>query len=195
MQTKKTTEDTIWTRNIPDPYNKKLWQFSTASNDGFFNGGNAFATLFHLSNVDDKSIIPSWLTKPPKITFTRHDNDTLTATLTLRDHDAGEYAAAYVLSYVGKAGYTNLTDAEALIASSEHLHPQNCVTPGIFQRAYNQTASQGTVPIFQATGQNLKIDIITKNFEPKFYSTSGIRVVTKREPIQNKVRKKLMRLE
>ena len=82
-----------------DPYNKKLWQFSTACNDGFFNGGNAFATLFHLSNVDDKGIIPGWISKPPKVTFTVDQNNKLDVDVSLHYEFAAEHAGSYVLKY------------------------------------------------------------------------------------------------
>ena len=52
-----------------DPYNKKFKQYGTACNDGLFNGGNPFATLFNLHNVDDKAIVPSLLSKKHKINW------------------------------------------------------------------------------------------------------------------------------
>lgn len=46
-----------------DPHDKKLTQFRTASNDGYLKGGCPFSILFNLHNIDDKAIVPSWLTK------------------------------------------------------------------------------------------------------------------------------------
>ena len=52
-----------------DPFKRKLSQFNTACNDGFFNGGCPFSILFNLHNIDDKAIVPAWLCKPPKIVW------------------------------------------------------------------------------------------------------------------------------
>ena len=56
-----------------DPHKKEILRFSTASNDGFLNGGCPFSILTNLNNVDDTLIIPEWLAKLPKVSWVLDD--------------------------------------------------------------------------------------------------------------------------
>ena len=85
-----------------------------------------------------------------------------------------------MLKYATKSGENKLTDADAILAAAQHLNPENCVTPGIFQRAYNQASQMGPIPIFQAIHDNFEVPLFFKNSDPKFHSLSGISLVRKR---------------
>ena len=81
-----------------DPYNRKLKQFSTASNDGLLNGGDPFTVLFNLHNVDDKAIAPAWLTKPPSIKWSINtEGNVLSGDLVLHLDIQGEQAGEYAV--------------------------------------------------------------------------------------------------
>ena len=122
-----------------DPYKKKLKQFSTACNDGFLNGGCAFAVLFHLHNVDDKAIVPSWLTKPPNIIWEVDESTNyLQGQLNWHLDNDAEIAGEYAVKYASKPNQRRQPEGDTLLAAMEHLLPENAVTTGTFAQMYNK---------------------------------------------------------
>ena len=161
-----------------DPYKKKFKQFSTASNDGFFNGGCPFATLFHLHNIDDKGIPPAWLTKPPKFNW-NVNNEKLSATLTIHSDNNSELAGEYMLKYSLKTYSKKMTDRDSLIIAAEPLMPENNITTGTITRACNQTCQSNLESIFQATHKNWNLPLVSSNVEPKSCSLTDISILRK----------------
>ena len=146
-----------------DPYNRKLKQFSTASNDGFLNGGDPFTVLFNLHNVDDKAIVPAWLSKPPSIKWSINtETNVLSGNLVLHLDIQGEQAGQYALKYTIKPDQKKLPEGDTLIAAMAHLEPRNAVTTGTFTRMYNKISEKGPQPIFQAIHSNIKLPFVSK---------------------------------
>ena len=95
-------------------------QFSTACNDGFFNGGSPFAMLINLHNVDDKAIVPAWLQKEPKIYYQLVENQ-LALTVKLHSDKSGSQAAEYALKYGFKPVQKTLSDTDSLLEALGYL--------------------------------------------------------------------------
>ena len=162
----------------PDPFNKKLKQFSTACNDGWLNGGCPFFVLLNLHNIDGKAIVPPWLTKATKINWTMSDNNNkLSGKLVLHLDIHGEQAGEYCAHYVSKVNKKRPTQGDTLLAAINHLEPQNAVTTGLFVHCYNKISDRGPEPIFQAIHNNINLPLVGKNFDCKTFSVLGTHVI------------------
>ena len=159
-----------------DPHNRKIKQFGTACNDGNFNRGCPFATLFNLNNVEDKAIVPAFLSKPPKVQWSVVDNK-LSGPLCLYEHSSGDIGGAYVLKYASKPDVPKLSDSDIMLVASEHIQPSNAITTGTITRAYNTSCQKGPQPIFQAAHNNLDLPLYSRNFKGKSYSTMGVSLI------------------
>jgi len=51
-----------------DPHNAALTHVLLPRNDPLLNGYNAFLLLTHMSNIDDKAVVPAWAIKEPELT-------------------------------------------------------------------------------------------------------------------------------
>ena len=156
-----------------DPHKKQISLVSTACNDGLFNGCSPFRILFHLSNCDDKALVPSCFARAPRINFMKNDVGELKMDVVLysSDNNSGEYSIKYsVKGPVGKK-----LPAEILMAAAEDLHPsQNIFNIGTIVKAYNQYALDNLVSIFNATYVNLNLPLILKNVSSTGYNVSGV---------------------
>ena len=161
-----------------DPFKKKLKQFQTACNDGFLNGGCPFALLFNLNNVDDKAIVPSWLTKPPTITWDVNEStNVLKGQLNLHLNNDGEQAGEYAVKYASKPNRRMQVGGEILLAAMENLRTENAVTTGTFAQMYNKINKTNPQPIFQTVHGNINLPFVLNFFDCKPCSVLGISVV------------------
>ena len=161
-----------------DKHDKKLWQFSTASNDGFLNGCSPFAVLFNLHNCDDKAIVLSWVTKKPTIIYTQEGNQ-LVPKVRLHIDTDGEMAGEYCAKYALKPNQPRLSHSDTMLAAMANLQPENAVTTGTFARMYNKVSQIGPQPIFQCVHMNFNLPPVIKNLNVKDCSVLGISVVEK----------------
>ena len=162
-----------------DPHDKKLCQFRTACNDGFLNGGCPFSLPFNLHNVDDKAVVPSWISKKPTIKWQVEGNKLIPKLCLHLDMD-GEIVGEYCAKYASKPTQPRTSHGDMMIAAMENLQPENAVTTGIFSRMYNKVSQKGPQPIFQCVHKNLQLPLVIKNFDCRECSVLGISKVVQK---------------
>ena len=126
-----------------DPHENSLIQCTTRSNDSWVNGSDPFALLFHLNNADGKPIVPSWLSRPPKVEWKSDETGKFFTVIKIWCSLKGEVQGDYILKYAGKDNRTSYTSKDILIASTEHIDSENSITVGSLQRMLNKTSLKG----------------------------------------------------
>ena len=156
-----------------DPHKKQISLVSTACNDGLFNGCSPFRILFHLSNCDDKPIVPSSFAKPPLVNFVKDDNDEFKISMVLYSSEDGH--DEYSIKYSVKGPIGQKLPAEILMTATEDLHPlQNVYNTSTIVKAYNQYSLDSLINIFNATYVNFNIPLIFKNMSSTGFNVSGV---------------------
>ena len=82
-----------------DPHKKSIYVVSTATNDNLYNANNPDRVLFHLSNCDDKVIVPGIFKKAPMVTWEVDGMGVTECVLEyfMDDEDTSDYTIKYAL--------------------------------------------------------------------------------------------------
>ena len=130
-----------------------------------------FSILLNLNNVDDKTIIPEWLMKPPKINYVSETEGIIDVQI---NEGRGDMPEEYVSKYATKGVPTRGAKGDVVLVGIDHLHPENAVTMGALIKMYNHVSKKGEIPIFNAVHNNFILPLVLKNFSTKSCSVLGI---------------------
>ena len=143
------------------------------------NGGDPFALLFNLNNIDGKALVPAWLRKKPLLTKWTLNKQKNQWEATVEVNESDYDLADYIAKYASKACVPPKTKGNVLLASSAKLQPENAITTGTMTKVYNKVSDMGAQPIFQAVHKNMKLPLVFQNIYVKLGSVLGISMIQK----------------
>jgi hypothetical protein len=161
-----------------DPHKKSIYVLSTPTNDPFFNSALPDRVLYHLSNCDDKPLIPAFFRKPPKPIWKSNEDGTYALDLEfpLGDVDSENYTIKYSLK--GSRGMSLPTNI--LMAATENLQPDEpALSLSTMNRAYNSLTLGNLTCLFNVVHVAMELPLIFSNVSSIGINSSGVMVLRK----------------
>ncbi|KAF0293569.1 hypothetical protein FJT64_008674 [Amphibalanus amphitrite] len=163
---------------VIDAHDPRIYQFETASNDKWLGSHDPFTILHVLNNVDDKAVVPAWLTRTPRVEWKSSPTDSGGYTFNvLLAQSRGDGSVEYALKYTMKPVAPIRTTGDMLLSAMERREASDNVDIGVVQKMYNQAAASMCQSIFQAVHKNWQLPLLQKNLDVRRFSMSGCRVV------------------
>ncbi|KAF0293258.1 hypothetical protein FJT64_008852 [Amphibalanus amphitrite] len=153
---------------VKDAHDPRIYQFETASNDKWLGSHDPFTILHVLNNVDDKAVVPAWLTRTPRVEWKSSPTDSGGYTFNvLLAQSRGDGSVEYALKYTMKPVAPIRTTGDMLLSAMERREASDNVDIGVVQKMYNQAAASMCQSIFQAVHKNWQLPLLQKNLDVK----------------------------
>ena len=162
-----------------DAHDRRIKQCETACNDVWMGGHDPFAVLHILNNVDDKAVVPAWLTRPPTVIWessTTANGEEFSFTLQL-ETGSGDANVEYALKYGFKPVAPVRTPADVLLTALETRGAADNIDSGVVMRMYNAVSSAMCQSIFQAVHKNWHLPLLHRNIRSRGFSFGGTRIL------------------
>ena len=161
-----------------DAHDPRLYQCETPTNDKWIGGHDPFTVLHILNNIDDKAVVPAWLTRAPRVSWTSSSADGGGYEFDVELPESnGVHSVEYALKYTFKPMAPIRTPSDILLSALERREAGDNVDHGVVKRMYNQASSSACQSIFQVMHKNWQLPLQRKNVDVRGFNLSGCRML------------------
>ena len=156
-----------------DPHNKKVMQLGLPCNDIWLNGGDPFANVLWLHNVDDKCIVMPQFCKNPKIDWTLNNPETEHLPSLILYRQTSNLGADYIIKYAFKQPVAPKLPSQLLLEAMQSLNPNETVSATTGIKMQNSIALRTHTSVYNAVHRNLNLPFVITNMESQSVNATG----------------------